>query len=373
MSGSLRIAIDASRTSVARLTGTEYYALELTRHLIALNARSQNPHQITLYFRDQLGPALFTNTEHVERRVLAFPRLWTHLRFAAALWQARPDVTFVPAHTLPALFPGAAVVTVHDLGYKYFPEAHTRQQRYYLDVTTAQSARRATRILADSQATADDLNRFYGTPQTKIDVVYPGVKRLGRGDALRLRARYDLPYRYFLFIGTLQPRKNIQRIVQAYQIWKKANPEEAIALVLAGKKGWLFDEAWIEGVPDVYLPGYIEDEDKGALIREAHALLFPSLYEGFGFPVIEAMQCGTPVIASRTSSLPELVGDAGILVDPEAAHDIAAAMDVLIASPRLHRRLREKGYEQANQFNWEQSAEQVMATLEAAAQSKRGQ
>ena len=171
-------------------------------------------------------------------------------------------------------------------------------------------------MLADSQATADDLMRFYGTPAAKIRVVYPGVDAPPIGDVAAVRAKYGLPERYFLFLGTLQPRKNIARIVQAYSRWRAAHPDDPAALVLAGGQGWLYDPAWTAGVDGVILPGYVDDADKGALYAGALALVFPSLYEGFGFPVLEAMHCGTPVICSNTSSLPELAGDAALLVDP---------------------------------------------------------
>ena len=142
--------------------------------------------------------------------MIPFARAWTHLRFAAELWRDRPDLTWVPAHTLPALFPGRAAVTIHDLGYKLFPQAHPPMQRLYLDLTTRYSAARAAVVLADSQATADDLTRFYGTPASKIRVVYPGVDAPPVGDVAAVRAKYGLPERYFLFLGTLQPRKNIR-------------------------------------------------------------------------------------------------------------------------------------------------------------------
>jgi glycosyltransferase involved in cell wall biosynthesis len=274
-------------------------------------------------------------------------------------------VTFVPAHTLPFLFPGKAVVTVHDLGYKFFPEAHPLPQRLYLDWTTRYSARRATLILADSQATANDLSKFYGTPLEKMRVVYPGVEPPQAGGAAIVRQKYKLPERYFLFIGTLQPRKNIARIVQAYAQWKSAHPNDEAGLVLAGGKGWLYDEKWTEGVDGVYLPGYIDESDKGALLAGAIALLFPTLYEGFGFPVIEAMHCGTPVIASNTSSLPELVGETGLLVDPLDVKAISAAMDVLTWNVELRNRLTEKGYAQAAKFTWRTAAEQTLSAIDS--------
>lgn len=358
----LNIAIDASRTTVARVTGTEQYALALIREMI----RQNTSHRLKLYFRDAPPEGLFPPSDLVTYKVIPFRRVWSHVRFAAALWKDRPDVTFVPAHTLPFLFPGRAVVTVHDLGYKHFPEAHPRQQRLYLDFTTRYSAWRAQTILADSQATARDLTHFYGTPDSKIEVVYPGVEApMIRADAPTMQ-KYDLPERYFVFIGTLQPRKNIARIVQAYQQYYES-VESPAELVLAGGKGWLFDEAWVRGVEGVRLIGYIDDDEKGALLANALGLVFPTLFEGFGFPVIEAMQCGTAVIASTTSSLPELAGDAALLVNPTDISAISLAMIQLASDAQLRGRLIAKGSEQAKKFNWEVAASQTLKILEKAA------
>ena len=163
-----------------------------------------------------------------------------------------------------------------------------------------------------------------GLQTSKIRVLYPGVdaESLKSDDDQRavVRAKYNLPARYFVFLGTLQPRKNIRRLVQAFVQWQRQSGDSDTHLVLAGGKGWLFDERWLHDATHVKLLGYIDEADKGALLSQALALVYPSLYEGFGFPVIEAMLCGTPVIASKTSSLPELVGDAGILVDPSGYH-----------------------------------------------------
>ncbi len=364
---SLTIAIDASRTTRPQPTGTEHYALQLIRHLVALNDQREHPHRLRLYFRDAPPEGLFIASRYVSQHIIPFPRLWTHLRFALALWRDRPDVTFVPAHTLPLWFPGPSVVTIHDLGYHYFPEAHPRAQRYYLAWSTRHSARRATHILCDSQTTADDLTRLYQIPADKITVVYPGVEPPPAGVMAATRRKYGLPEQYFLFIGTLQPRKNIARIVRAYQRWKQANPDDPAGLVLAGGKGWLFDETWVQGVDNVYLPGYIDEADKGALLAGARALVFPTLYEGFGFPVVEAMHSGVPVIVSNNSSLPELVGDGGLLVDPLDVNAITIAMDLLTWHRDLHWTLRNKAYAQVARFTWFGAAEQVLSVLERAA------
>ncbi len=361
----MRLAIDASRCTVPRVTGTERYAIELIRHLIRHNTQ----HEITLYFRDEpqlqwLAAWLGETVDQVTLKTIPFRRAWTHLRLARELWRDRPDLTFVPAHTLPFVFPGRGAVTAHDLGYRHFPEAHPWQQRVYLDLTTHYSAARARVVLADSVATADDLTRFYGISPVRIRVVYPGVEAPVIQDRDAVRAKYVLPERYFLFIGTLQPRKNIARLVQAFQAWRRLCPDDPAELLLAGGTGWLFDPAWVEDVPGVRLLGYIDEGDKGALLAGALAFVFPSLYEGFGFPVLEAMGCGTPVIASQTSSLPELVGEAGLLVDPLSVESIAGAMRQLSQDEPLRQTLLAKGQQQATIFTWDTAARAAWDALE---------
>ncbi|MCZ7540816.1 MAG: glycosyltransferase family 4 protein [Anaerolineae bacterium] len=364
----LTIAIDASQTTRARRTGTENYALQLTRALIAL----ESPHQFVLYFRDAPPRDLFQAGPRVTQRVLRWPRAWTHTRLALALVRARPDVTFVPAHTLPLWFPGPAVVTVHDLGYVYFPEAHSALARRYLAWSTQHSVRRATRIIADSLATARDIAAHYRVPEDRIALVYPGVDAtlLPVSDPGRLaavRARYGLPARYLLFVGTLQPRKNIARIVRAYARWRETSGRTDVALVLAGQQGWLYDPSWTAGVEGVILPGYVEDADVAALYSGALALVFPTLHEGFGFPVLEAMRCGTPVITSNTSSLPEVAGDAALLVDPRDVAAIAAALGRVVDDEHLRADLLRRGFRQVEVFTWERAAEKALHVLERAA------
>lgn len=365
---SLRIAIDASRTTKPQPTGTEYYALRLIQSLIAANESRPAPYHLSLYFRDAPPADLFATSDYVEALVIPFPRLWTHLRFAAALQRTRPDITFVPAHTLPFVFPGAGMVTVHDLGYRHFPETHSRVQRAYLEFSTRYSQRRAALVLADSEATAADLIRFYGAWTDKIRVVYPGIDgaslKSSAQDIAAARAKYQLPARYFIFIGTLQPRKNIERIVKAFRRWQREHDDDDTALALAGAEGWLFDSSWLEGATNVIVTGYVDEADKGGLLAGAIALVFPSLYEGFGFPAVEAMHCGTPVIASETSSLPELVGDAGLLVDPLDARAIAEAMGRCSDDAALRELLSERGMQRAKRFTWDEAARQVMAAFD---------
>lgn len=369
----MRIGIDASRATVPRRTGTESYARRLIQALLErgspgpLAQAGAGGHDLILYFRDSPAPGLFSGGV---RRVIPFPRLWTHVRLVwELLTRPRPDVLFIPAHVLPLIHPLPSVVTVHDLGYRHFPDAHPLTQRVYLDWSTRFSARAATHIIADSKATKSDLIRFYNIPTEKITVIYPGRdESLQPVDPARIRAKYDLPEEYILHVGTLQPRKNILRLIEAFHIITRH--ASRVTLVLAGHAGWLSAPilAKARAVPAgrIRLLNYVPDEDLAGLYSGARAFVFPSLYEGFGFPVLEAMACGTPVICSNTSSLPELAGDAALLVDPTDTEALAAAVSRVLSEPDLRVALVQKGFEQVKKFSWEKAAKETLRVLEKA-------
>ena len=369
----MKIAIDASRSIRPQRTGTENYSLHLTRALLQrAAAETAIERRFTLYFNQPPAPGLFLASPEVEARNIPFPRLWTHLRLAAALRRDRPDVLFVPAHVLPFTYRGPSVVTIHDLGYVYYPEAHPRRQLSYLRWATRHNARYASHLFADSAATKADIVRHLGVPHERITVVPLGVDpTLGPvtdGTQLAdMRSRYGIPSDYLLFVGTLHPRKNLARLISAYaRLWEDGSVRAA--LVLAGGIGWLPDTimATIERTnAPLVLTGYVRDEDMAALSSGAQALGFPSLYEGFGLPVLEAMACGTPVIASNTSSLPEVVGDAGILVDPERTDAIAAGIMAVLTTAALRDELRGRGLERARLFTWARASEIALEALDA--------
>ncbi len=371
----MHIAIDASRTTTARRTGTENYALQLIRALLRLPQSADQ--RFSLYFRDAPMPDLLPTLPNVTHHVLPARRAWTHTRFAAALAQHTPDVVFVPAHTLPFRFRERAVVTVHDLGYRFFPKAHRLKERLYLELTTRYSAWRADRILADSHATRRDLIGQYGASDAKIRVVYPGVEGIQRATAEQIaaiRAAYHLPERYLLFLGTLQPRKNLTRLVQAFAAYLTRSADPDLALVLAGQVGWLLQpqrDLYAHLPPALHnrlhMTGYVDDAHVAALYSGALAFVFPSLYEGFGFPVLESMHCGTPVLCAETSSLPELVGAAALLVDPLSVDAISAGMARLVQDAALRVDLIERGAAQVAQFTWQRAAEQTLQALHEAA------
>ena len=364
------IGIDASRATAGLRTGTENYSFYLIQALLALGGE----HHFRLYFNQPPPTSLFPGT--VEQVAIPFPRLWTHLRLSREMAQRPPDLLFVPSHVLPLIHPRRNVVTVHDLGYHYYPQAHTLFQNLYLRWSTRFNARTADRVLADSIATRDDLVHYYRIPQEKIVVVYPGRDETmaPETDPQRLeevRARYGLSDRYLLYVGTLHPRKNLVRLVQAFAGLRDAAVSDLgdLQLVLAGQKGWLYEEIFAEvrrqGQQErVVLTGYVPDDDLPLLLGGALAFVFPSLYEGFGLPVLEAMACGTPVVCSNTSSLPEVAGDAALLVDPLDVSDMTAAMVRLLTDGDLRQSLIESGFQRVQQFSWRRCARETLRVLE---------
>ena len=365
------IGIDASRTITGQRTGTEAYATFLLQSLIPL-AIAQN-HQLRLYF-NQLPPAdLFPQSPQIEQRIMPFPRLWTHLRLAAELHQHPPDVFFTPAHVIPFSYFGPSVATVHDLGYHHFPEAHPWQQLAYLRWSTRHNGRRARHVVADSEATKADLIQLDGIPADKIDVIYPGVdpalQPVTNEEVITaVRHKHNITPPYLLYLSTLQPRKNLVRLIQAYAA--SGLPHQ---LVLAGKAGWL-SQPILEVISNqssvisekIVVTGFVDEVDKAALLSGATAVLYPSLYEGFGFPVLEAQACGTAVLTATTSSLPEVAGDAALLVNPLDTAAITQGMQRLVQDDTYRQELVQRGFANVKKFSWEETAVQLLQTLERA-------
>lgn len=366
------IGIDASRSVAAQRTGTENYSLFLIRALL----RVGRGHRYRLYFNQPPAPGLFERSALVEWRVIPFPRLWTHLRLAAELALSPPDVLFVPSHVLPLLHPRRSVATVHDLGYRHYPEAHTRWSRWYLEWSTQYNARHAARLIVDSRATQRDLETLYRVPSGKMVLAYPaGVEGLAPVRDARALAevlgRYGIQRPYYLHVGTLQPRKNLSTLLRAFQgLIECGDLAPDVRLVLAGRRGWLSDDilkaAASPALADrVALPGYVPAEDLPALLSGALAYVLPSWHEGFGLPVLEAMACETPVICSNVASLPEVAGDAALLFDPHDGSALADAMLRVYREPSLRETLVARGRAQAAKFTWEACAQRVLGALEA--------
>jgi glycosyltransferase involved in cell wall biosynthesis len=293
-------------------------------------------------------------TEQPLRRVL-----WERLALARAVRRVRADVFHSPVNVLPPRLPCPAVVTIHDLAFLHYPQFFRPARRAYQRALTVRSARAATRVIAVSECTRRDLVRL-GVDPARVRVVYPAVEERFRpeADAGRLaafRRAHGLPERYLLYLGTLEPRKNLGGLLEAYARMR-ARDAGAPALVIAGAKGWYYDEVFARvralGIERaVSFAGYVDDADQPLWYAAAELFIYPSWFEGFGLPVAEAMACGTPVITSEVSSLPEVAGDAAVLVDPRDAEALAHAMQTVCADAQTRRRLALAGPRQAQRFS----------------------
>ena len=366
------IGIDASRATAERRTGTEAYAWHLIRALVPL--ANERGHTVKLYF-NQAPNLPISPSPHLP---ISLPsrRLWTHLRLGLELLLHPPDVFFTPAHVIPLSHFGPSVATIHDLGYHYFPEAHTKSRVRELIWSTRHNARRSRIVIADSEATERDVSRFYATSRDVISTVYPGYDEslkpvTAAGTLQQVSGKNEISAPYLLFIGTLQPRKNIMRILDAFLQIAGDIPHQ---LVMAGSSGWLaqpFMDKIAALSPElrqrIRLPGFVDESDKAALISGADALIFPSLYEGFGFPILEAQACGTAVLTADNSSMPEVAGEGALIVSAESTRSIANGMKQLATDAALRDALIAKGFENLQRFSWKTAAEQVLDVLERAA------
>jgi len=277
----------------------------------------------------------------------------------------RPDVLFVPAHVVPIVHP-RSVVTIHDLGYLHEPDAHPPHQHRMLDLTTRWSARSATRIVAVSESTKRDLIDRHSVGPAKIAVIPLGVsddfRPLEPAAVDRVRAAHRLPDRFVLAVGTIQPRKNLAVLAASMA----SLPD--LPLVIAGKPGWLADRVMSDLAEPiragrVRMLGYVPDGDLPALYGAASCVAFVSRFEGFGLPAIEAMACGTPVVASDRGALPEVVGDAALIVAADDPGQIARAIRSVVDEPVLHAHLRGAGLNRASLYTWRATAEATLSVL----------
>ncbi|KKT76539.1 MAG: Group 1 glycosyl transferase [Parcubacteria group bacterium GW2011_GWF2_44_7] len=266
------------------------------------------------------------------------------------------------------------VTTFHDLSFEYFPEFFPwRKRLWHQFLAPRERARGADKIIAVSESTKNDLIDLYAVPPAKIKVIYSGVGEeykkiinnpLAAGQIANVKEKYNLPEKFILYFGTLEPRKNVVGLIHAYEIWRQRYKGDH-KLVIAGQRGWLFDDILTAAkasplAADLFFTGFIEPADKVYLYNLASLFVFPSFFEGFGFPPLEAMACGVPTITSNTSCFPEIVGEASLMVDPYNYEEIAWAMNEILADENLKNDLIAAGLRQAKRFSWDRCAQETM-------------
>jgi glycosyltransferase involved in cell wall biosynthesis len=369
----MTIGFDASRAQSDEPAGPENYTYNLLKNILRLGGGNF----YHLYLRSPSSSFQLPfepQASNFELRTIDLPKFWTQVGLSLECLRRPPDVLFIPAHTIPIIRRPSlkTVVTIHDVGLQPFLEQYQRWWwRLYGGRISNYAARNATHLIAVSRSTKRDLVEKLGVASEKISVVYEGVDhRKFRVQSSKFKieetkGRYGIAGEYFLFVGTIQPRKNLVRLIEAFS---KAAAKD-FTLVLVGKKGWLADEIYAAprrfAVEDrVKFLGYVPTDDVATLLSGAEAFLFPSLYEGFGLVVLEALACGCPVLTSNISSLPEVVGEAGVLVDPHSVKDIALGITELLGlSKEARNGLVQRGIEQAQKFSWEKAARETLKVL----------
>ena len=346
-----------------RSAGVHQYIYQLLRHL---GQDDESLRYTVLLGEGTLPPEVCLPTRRSRWRTSrATVRIaWEQLIQPWTLFRIRADLAHSPLLVAPMLAPCPTVVTIHDLSFVRFPHLFRPANRLYLNLMTRLSARRARRFIAVSAHAASESERLLGIPRDRIDVVYHGVdpsfRPLPQDQVEAFRQRAGLPQRYVLCVGTLEPRKNHIRLVEAFAGLHSRNTK----LVLAGGKGWLYEELFAKvealGVADdVIFAGYVPNEDLPLWYNAAVAFAYPSLYEGFGMPVLEAQACGTPVMTSTASSLPEAAGDGALMVDASDVTAITAALGCILSDEPLRDDLRARGLVHAGQFTWAQTARET--------------
>lgn len=271
---------------------------------------------------------------------------------------------------IPHRFPGMTVVTIHDMSYRVLPQYHPQRRVMMLQAFESR-LKKVDQIITISEFSRQEILRFLKVPEHKVTVTY-----LGAGSHFRplniepkqkqeLRSRCKLPDSYLLYVGTIEPRKNLERLLQAFDIFRKEMPDSGVKLVMAGGKGWLFEDIFalaktLQMEKEVIFTDFVEGRDLPNIYNMSVALVYPSLYEGFGLPPLEAMACGIPVISSNTASIPEVVGSAGILVNPYQVDELAHAICQVVGSSELRQEMSRAGLARAQDFSWRKCALETM-------------
>ncbi|HHE45750.1 MAG TPA: glycosyltransferase family 1 protein [Candidatus Moranbacteria bacterium] len=389
----MRIGIDGSRAFIQQRTGIEEYAYQCIKRL----RKKLNSCPVILYIRPKSNSKIdFELPNNWKVKVIKFPYFWTQVGLSLEMLFHPVDILFVPAHTLPIIHPKNSVVVIHGLEYEFCPQAYAWKDKFYMRWTIKKSCQWANKIISVSENTKQDLIKLYKIPPKKIEVIYEGVSDNFQFSApnLQEKSRFKIPNsKFLLFIGRLEKRKNIEGIIEAFEILKeKYNLPHK--LVLVGKKGYKYENIKAQILKskykkDIIEMGYILDKDKRALLKKASVFLFPSFYEGFGLPILEAQSLGAPVITSNNSSLREITANnfqflasnsqlnfddqtfnrkkeiqsSALLINPHNPGEIAKATWKLISDKNLRDDIIKKGYKNVKRFSWEKCADHLFQHL----------
>ncbi len=370
----MNIAIQAADLDAVRIDGTRVYILHMLRHFGALALTDT----FSIYHRTKFNPALTPPFfQNYKVKAMDFPCLWTQTRFAWELFSNTPDVLWMPMHNLPFMRRSKmrTVVTVHDLAYKYFPEYFPKKDVLELNVLGDMAIRNADHLIAVSESTKRDILTWYPSVKAEsITVVYHGFdaeifsKERNPIEEARVRKLLRIDGEYLLYSGAIQPRKNLKVLIDAFAILKQSGKASDVKLVLAGGDAWLSEHVHEKVAvspfrEDILMPGQIGFDDLGHLMRGARIYVFPSLYEGFGIPILEALASRVPVITADNSSLREVGGDAAEYFDASDAKALSEKIREVLSDESLRAGMIARGLEQIKKFSWEKCARETLHVL----------
>lgn len=361
------IAIDGNEANVEQLVGVSVYTLKLLENF---KEKANSNLKFLIFLKYPPLNHMPQESKFFKYKVIKGP-LWSQITLPFYLLtqifkKEKIDVFFSPAHYSPRFLPFKSVVTIHDLSYFYFPEEFLKKDLYKLKNWTSYSVKRARKVIAVSKTTKKDLIKFYNLPSEKITVIYNGWEKKKvkpkRPDIKNLKEK-----NFILFVSTIQPRKNIVRLAKAFDKFKKETNSN-LKLVIAGKKGWLwkkiFDEIEkLETKNEIIFTEYLSEENLAWLYKNALFFVHPSLYEGFGLPILEAFSYNLPVACSFTGALPEIAGDSALYFDPENIDEIKEKIKKLADDKELRKNLAKKGKERLKNFSWRKCAEETLEVL----------
>lgn len=369
------IGIDGNEANVRMRVGVNTYAFELLKNLWKLQDEWKEKHELRVYLKEKPREDMPKETKCFRYKIIGGGGMWIITKLVPDLFFAKPkcDIFFSPSHYAPpiALMPRAC--SIMDLGYLKYSEQFRFTDFWQLKVWSAISIYVSKAVFAISNSTKQDIVRQYPSAKNKIYVTPLAYDKeqfnldISDEDVRRVRTRYSIVTDYVLYLGTLKPSKNIEGLIEAFSRIEIQKPE--IKLVIAGKKGWLYEPIFekvrkLELTDRVIFTDFVPEEDKPALIKGAKAFIIPSFWEGFGLDALNAMACGVPVVASNIGSLPEVIGNAGILVDPYNTDSIAGGIkEVLLAPKAKYNSWSERGLVQAKKFSWERVARETLKVI----------
>ncbi len=369
------VGIDGNEANVFQKVGVNVYAYEIIKNLRKLSENPENKLRLIVYLKEKPLSDMPEETANFKYKIINGANFWILTKLMPYLWftNEKPDIFFAPSHYLPVFVPMPQVCSIMDVGYLEFSEQFTLIDFWQLKLWSAISILTAKRVISISKSTKDDIVRHYPFAESKIYVTPLGFDRsqfnlkISQKDVRRVKNKYSIVDDYVLYLGTLKPSKNVESLAQAFSMLNDKLQMLNLKLVIAGKKGWLYESIFNKvkdlGLSDrVIFTDFIPEDDKPALIKGAKVLAIPSFWEGFGLDALNAMACGVVVVASNVGSLPEVVGSAGIAVDPYSINSIAEGLKkVLSMSKSDYNKQVSLGLAQAKKFSWEKTAK---ATLE---------